>query len=361
MDSDAIDLSLTDDESDDATVPNRQTSDGEEEIAPVKAFDLNSAQFFLTYPRCTLSKEEVLQQLSLKPHHGIDKYVICQEQHKDGEYHIHVYLKLLFRKRTRSATFWDLYSVPTLSINEDMNLAVRITWHGHYESCRSPRAVKKYCKKDGNFLTNCIDKVLDKPSESMKHWTDVVDLTKENKIDEACKLLWTKKPRDMCLHASNILTNLQSLNPPTIYQSIYQDWVVPCILTTALNGGILKKKSLVLFGPPGWGKTCYARSLFPNHLFVTHLDCLKQYNGEECLIFDDMEFGHLPRSTNIYVCDVEQERTIHCRFSNALIPAGVKRIFCTNKMPCEMFKWEEAIDRRCYCIKLVAPLFLKDQ
>lgn len=91
-------------------------------------------------------------------------------------------------------------------------------------------------------------------------------------------------------------------------------------------------KSIIFWGAAGIGKTEYAKSLLPNALFVSHLDDLGDFNVEyDGIIFDDMCFTHLPRTAQIHLVDIDNDRSIHIRYKTANIPAHTKKIFLTNE------------------------------
>ena len=90
--------------------------------------------WFCTWPHCPLKKEEVLDMLSDR--YRLDKYVIAEEKHADGQPHLHAFLKLFARKKFNAAMF-DLGE-----------------YHGNYQPAKSWRCVEQYCKKDGNYITN---------------------------------------------------------------------------------------------------------------------------------------------------------------------------------------------------------------
>lgn len=90
--------------------------------------------------------------------------------------------------------------------------------------------------------------------------------------------------------------------------------------------------SHIIVGPSGCGKTSYARSRFPKALMVSHKDDLLKFDKDvyQAIIFDDMSFSHEPRTAQIHLVDQDDDRSIHCRYSTAFIPAGTIKIFTTN-------------------------------
>jgi len=104
-------------------------------------------------------------------------------------------------------------------------------------------------------------------------------------------------------------------------------------------------KSVVMIGPSGVGKTQWALGHFRNALFVTHTDDLLRFQEDvhDGIIFDDMNFTHMPRTCQIHLVDWDQPRSIHCRYSVARIPKHTKKIFTCNEY---CFTTDAAIRRR---------------
>ncbi|CAG8846874.1 33432_t:CDS:2 [Gigaspora margarita] len=80
-----------------------------------KGFDIYSAQFFLTYSRCDLSKEALLKHLeklvnkkTKQQKYFISHYIIVNKQHKDKYPHKHVYIKLNNKIQIQKETFFDI-------------------------------------------------------------------------------------------------------------------------------------------------------------------------------------------------------------------------------------------------------------
>jgi len=107
--------------------------------------------------------------------------------------------------------------------------------------------------------------------------------------------------------------------------------------------------TLLIWGKAGTGKSTLAKMLLPTALFISHPDKLKDFDAtmHGGIIFDDMSFKHWPRTTQIHLVDIENDRQIHIRYKVAEIPAGTKKIITTNEFPENiLFYNDEAIKRR---------------
>jgi hypothetical protein len=93
------------------------------------------------------------------------------------------------------------------------------------------------------------------------------------------------------------------------------------------------KQSLIIWGPPGVGKTTFAIALLQTPLVVSHIDELKNFDPSihSGIVFDDMSFNHMPVSAQIHLTDTAFDRAIHIRYGLALIPRDTKKIFVTNE------------------------------
>lgn len=64
----------------------------------------------------------------------VKEAIVALEEHKDGDSHLHVFVRYE-KKIMWTPTRWDMG-----------------TFHGNYQKAKSWDAVKKYVKKDGNFI-----------------------------------------------------------------------------------------------------------------------------------------------------------------------------------------------------------------
>lgn len=105
-------------------------------------------------------------------------------------------------------------------------------------------------------------------------------------------------------------------------------------------------RCLWLKGPSGIGKTQFACSFFSRPLFVRHIDQLRKFNAADHggIIFDDMNFLHWPRESQITLLDCDMPTAVHVRYTIVEIPAFTKRIFTSNVDIFDMT--QRAISRR---------------
>lgn len=104
----------------------------------------------------------------------------------------------------------------------------------------------------------------------------------------------------------------------------------------------------IMVGPSGCGKTSYVKSKYPKILLVSHMDQLGTYDKDvhEGILFDDMAFQHMPRTAQIHIADMDDDRYIHIRYGMAFIPKGTLKICTTNIK--DIFTEDAAIRRRCH-------------
>lgn len=117
-------------------------------------FRIDGKAFFLTYPQCDLPRHDALDLLSKKlAGHTIIYYAIAQEQHEDGNNHLHCLIILDRRKNVVNGKYFDIGG-----------------YHGNYQACRKRQHVFDYVtKSDGNCLTNMDAESLKPSSKSTRN------------------------------------------------------------------------------------------------------------------------------------------------------------------------------------------------
>ena len=105
--------------------------------------DNKAKGWFLTYPQCPCPPEDCLADLSDKlklAGLGIEEYIIAEEQHENGDPHLHAFIKLNKRVRFKKDRFDFIF--------EGKN------YHGNYQVAKSWQAVKQYVQKGGKYISN---------------------------------------------------------------------------------------------------------------------------------------------------------------------------------------------------------------
>lgn len=263
----------------------------------------------MTFAQCDGTKEDLLKFLYTRI--GILHYIIAMENHKDGGIHFHVYLELTKSCDIKCPRYFDWGK-----------------FHPKFEVAKCPGAVQRYCKKDGDYITN------------MKFGTAARanELARRGEIDDALRLISVEQPRevkdlDRWRKGFEILAKL-SLNPTVRTGFLFHS-------LDGIEKWNRTKRTLVIWGPSCTGKTQYAKQLFKTPLLVRHMDKLKQFSifKHDGIIFDDMTFSHIARVHCVHLLDLDEDSDINVKCSMVTIPAGVPRVITSNLKPDQLFNF----------------------
>lgn len=106
------------------------------------SFRLRGTQFILTFPQCDVKKEVAAERITKAfEKEGLTGYVVCEEDHKDGTPHLHVYLKFDYRKSFSKVDCFDFIGQK----------------HGNYQVVRSTLKSIEYVTKGGNYVAKGVD------------------------------------------------------------------------------------------------------------------------------------------------------------------------------------------------------------
>lgn len=219
-------------------------------------FRIQSKSWFLTYPKCGLSKDQVYTLLAAKrPTKG---GVIAVEKHEAGTPHIHVYLLLVEQYNCANARFWDLE-------HSD------IVYHGNYQKCRNIDDVVKYIKKDGD----------------LKEWGDIkweerVSAKKDHRRAVAQSLMdRTKTLAEVIDEDPTLLFGARHLKQDL--DTYFQSKIEP-LETEAVRG-------IWIYGAPGVGKSHQVRKVLePQDLYIKDQNkWWDGYTGQKAVLLEDFD------------------------------------------------------------------------
>lgn len=238
---------------------------------------------------------EKIKSFFMKKDEGVFQYIIAWEKHESGKLHFHAWLNYDVALDISNERWFDIDGV-------------------HPNILKPGKGWVSYCTKQGleHYITNVEQSVFGRA------------LMKRTAA-EALDFLWENDPKSMALQAHNIEMNVRKRMKTSTTLTRYEGPFGEPYLENI--------KSVMLKGPAGVGKTQFAKSQhhFKNPLFVSHLDGLKRLSDEhDGIIFDDMDFKHLPRTTQIHLVDWDDERDIHVRYGTVTIPAHTPKIFTCN-------------------------------
>ncbi|QHB15531.1 AC1 [Insect-associated begomovirus 4] len=265
-----------------------------------KRFQINQKNYFLTFPKCSLSKEEALQQILKLQTPTNKKYIkICKELHEDGEPHLHMLLQFEGKFRCTNNRFFDLVS-PSRSTH----------FHPNIQGAKSSSDVKSYIDKDGDTLEWGEFQIDGRSSRGGKQTANdsYAKALNATDITAALQILKEEQPKDFVVQYHNLKANLENIFKPAVdvYISPFPNSSftnVPFVLTSWFECNLgcsaaarpLRPRSIIVEGESRTGKTMWARSLGPHNYISGHLDfSFKTYKDDVLYnVIDDVEPHYL--------------------------------------------------------------------
>jgi len=213
-----------------------------------------------------------------------------------------------------------------------------------------------YCTKEGDWIEKGVpDKDLGKKGKRKD-----LDRAKELLDKDVTEWEFAQEAFGAWARYPNLFGRYKRLKPKEVVID-YELGDFPLDTIEELQHLVMTKGSVIIWGPAGTGKTHLAKALLAGKaLFVSHMDQLKEFDNKRHsgIIFDDMDFSHLPREPQIHIVDQDDDRALHCRYDIANIPRKTTKIFTTNKEGGEIFLLSDpAIARRVSPYQVEQPLF----
>uniref|UniRef100_Q764D4 Replication-associated protein n=1 Tax=Tomato yellow leaf curl virus-Mild [Japan:Osuka] TaxID=503407 RepID=Q764D4_9GEMI len=312
-------------------------------MAPPKRFQINCKNYFLTYPKCSLTKEEALSQLKDLETPTNKKYIkVCRELHENGEPHLHVLIQFEGKFKCQNQRFFDLVS-PSRAAH----------FHPNIQGAKSSSDVKSYVDKDGDTVDwgeFQIDGRSARGGQQSANDAYAAALNSGSK-SEALRIIKELIPKDYILQFHNLNRNLDRIfqEPPAPYISPFlsssfnqvpdelEVWVSENVVSSAARPW--RPNSIVIEGDSRTGKTMWARSLGPHNYLCGHLDLSpKVYSNDAWYnVIDDVDPHYLKHFKEFM--GAQRDWQSNTKYGKPIqIKGGIPTIFLCNPGPTSSYR-----------------------
>nr|AMT74389.1 AC1 protein [Tomato leaf curl China virus]AMT74401.1 AC1 protein [Tomato leaf curl China virus]AMT74407.1 AC1 protein [Tomato leaf curl China virus] len=308
-----------------------------------KKFLINARNYFLTYPHCSLTKEETLSQILALATPTNKLFIrICRELHEDGSPHLHVLIQFEGKYKCQNNRFFDLVS-PTRSAH----------FHPNIQAAKSSTDVKSYMDKDGDVLDHGVFQIDGRSARGgCQSANDAyAEAINSGSKASALSILREKAPKDYVLQFHNLNNNLDKIfTPPMeVYVSPFssssfdrvpeelEEWAAENVVSSAARP--LRPISIVIEGDSRTGKTMWARSLGPHNYLCGHLDLSpKVYNNDAWYnVIDDVDPHYLKHFKEFM--GAQRDWQSNTKYGKPVqIKGGIPAIFLCNPGPNSSYK-----------------------
>nr|AIJ49793.1 C1 protein [Tomato yellow leaf curl virus - KISR] len=308
-----------------------------------RLFKINAKNYFLTYPNCSLSKEEALSQLKNLETPTNKKYIkVCREFHENGEPHLHVLIQFEGKYQCKNQRFFDLSS-PTRSAH----------FHPNIQAAKSSTDVKTYVEKDGDFIDFGVFQIDGRSARGGQQSANdaYAEALNSGSKSEALNILKEKAPKDYILQFHNLNSNLDKIfqEPPAPYISPFlsssfnqvpeelEVWVSENVMSSAARPW--RPNSIVIEGDSRTGKTMWARSLGPHNYLCGHLDLSpKVYSNDAWYnVIDDVDPHYLKHFKEFM--GAQRDWQSNTKYGKPIqIKGGIPTIFLCNPGPTSSYR-----------------------
>ncbi|AAX47545.1 AC1 [Merremia mosaic virus] len=315
------------------------------------SFSIKAKNYFLTYPICSLAKEEALSQIKALHTPVNKKFIkICRELHDNGEPHLHVLIQFEGKYNCTNNRFFDLVS-PTRSAH----------FHPNIQGAKSSSDVKSYIDKDGDTIEwgqFQIDGRSARGGQQSSNDTYAKALNAAS-AEEALQIIKEEQPQHFFLQHHNLVANATR-----IFQKSPEPWVPPFQLSSFTNvpdemqewadnyfgrGAAARADrpiSIIIEGDSRTGKTMWARSLGKHNYLSGHLD----FNGRvysndvEYNVIDDISPNYLKLKHWKELIGAQKDWQSNCKYGKPVqTKGGIPSIVLCN--PGEGASYKDFLDK----------------
>ena len=227
-----------------------------------------------------------MERLEQKWKDDLKGYIVCEEQHKDGTPHLHVYLQFHDRIHTRQLDYFDFIADK----------------HGNYQVAKSQRGSVDYVTKAGNYIVKGLDveqikkKKSSKSTDVAKMLMDGKSLSEINEVDPGYFMVNKRKLEDyeQWVSVEKHKKSKDAWIPPCIYALTDANLqIAKWIVSNVRSIRKFKAPQLFITGPKNLGKTSLiewlSKSLSVYHIPQTE-DFYDLYSDDyDLVVFDEFK------------------------------------------------------------------------
>lgn len=278
--------------------------------------ELNGKFFLLTYPHCDFAKIDLAEFLRSKGE--IERLIIGQERHADGDWHLHAFVEYKNRKSHVRQRYFDWRGKhPNIQIQRQGANAEK-----SIENCWN------YCKKEDPdpYIFG------EEPAPKKKQRRELVfrkahELAKSSSTKDAMDCILSANAYEGLVHYDQLERAFQHERQKCQLNQTPARPLVEFVYAPAVPDNW---RCLFIYGETALGKTAWARALLPEAIVIRHTDQLRVADTSKGLIFDDYSIRHWPAPAAIHLTDFEENSGINIKHGHVVIPAGTRKIFTFN-------------------------------
>uniref|UniRef100_J7HBF6 Replication-associated protein n=1 Tax=Sida golden mosaic Buckup virus-[Jamaica:St. Elizabeth:2004] TaxID=929769 RepID=J7HBF6_9GEMI len=317
----------------------------------IKRFKVSAKNYFLTYPQCSLTKEEALSQLQNLTTPVNKKFIkVCRELHENGEPHLHVLIQFEGKYQCTNNRFFDMVS-PTRSVH----------FHPNIQGAKSSSDVKSYVEKDGDTIEWGQFQIDGRSARGGQQSANdsYAKALNAGSAEAALQIIREEQPQHFFLQNHNLVANATR-----IFQKAPEPWVPPFQLSSFTNvpdemqewadgyfgGGSAARPdrpvSIIVEGDSRTGKTMWARALGPHNYLSGHLDFNSRVfsNEVEYNVIDDVAPQYLKLKHWKELLGAQKDWQSNCKYGKPVqIKGGIPSIVLCN--PGEGASYKDFLDK----------------
>nr|AYP31132.1 AC1 [Squash leaf curl virus] len=311
------------------------------------SFRLTARNIFLTYPRCDVPKEEVLEMLlHLSTRNFTSRFArVAKEKLFGGSRHLHCLIQFFGKSNFKGGGFFGLPPPGRFA-----------RFPPNFQVAKGTKAVKNYFPKEGDYWESGQYKV---SGGSKSNKDDVYhNAVNAGSAGEALEIIKAGDPKTFIVNYHNLLANVERL-----FQKPPEPWVPPFEISSftsvpeelqdwaddyfnECSAARPRPTSIIIEGGSRTGKTMWARSLGPHNYLSGHLDFNSRVfsNDVKYNVIDDVAPHYLKLKHWKELIGAQRDWQSNCKYGKPVqIKGGIPSIVLCN--PGEGSSYKDFLDK----------------